>query len=207
MDSLLLRHVFNEHKEHQNAKCIFCFPAPEMKLLDLGNMHLLLDTFPVCAGHALLSSKRHYGCLGDLPQEEIQKVGAYLETLNGDFVLYEHGRAGGCGVNKENCEHFHINIIPVPADFCPVFPLMKVEPLTALSDVQDFYHKKGQYLLLIMKRKIHIFAVPKAQSLPPHFLRSKVCQALGVPHLADWKNYNDFDRFAKSYSKAQELYL
>ena len=161
----------------------------------------MLDTFPLAEGHVLFSSKKHYGCFGDLPEKMKKEVENFLISLSYKKIIYEHGRAGTCGVNFNACEHFHINIVPSEQEFD--YQLDSI-PINSLRDIDEYYHEYGEYLLLSSPG---YSLIQTNKTIPPHFLRTLVAKHIGKEERANWGSINDLTLFTKSLAKAKELYL
>ncbi len=109
--------------EQTRKECVFCKPSKELILDSTENFILLLDPFALTPGHLLLTSKSHYGCLGEVPKHLYEECSLLrwkgCELLRAHFsqaiTRYEHGRAGHCisrGQSSRSCHHYHEHLIP-----------------------------------------------------------------------------------------------
>ena len=102
--------------------CLFCHPNPGMEMYETSHFRLLRVNFPATAGHVMVSSKLHFGSLGELEPHMLPELDALKQTIAhwfreqcGGALFYEHGRAGSCMAKDafgQQCEHFHLNCIP-----------------------------------------------------------------------------------------------
>lgn len=191
-----------EHYLKQTQKeCVFCNPSKELILTESENFTLILDPFALIPGHLLLSSKAHYGCLGEVPehlQEECSKLRFYgYEILSQHFdkrvTRYEHGRAGHCitrGKSARSCHHYHEHLIP---EDLSIHPLLEFSFKSILyneeTEVIDLFDRYQEYLLVCESDGLKRFYVAKSENVPPHLLRTLAAQALGKPELHDWEGY------------------
>ncbi|MBA3815382.1 MAG: hypothetical protein H0X29_02475, partial [Parachlamydiaceae bacterium] len=89
--------IFNQ--ANVSAKiCLFCHPNTGMKIHSTKNFCLLRVNFPVAPGHLMISSKVHYGSLGELDPGLIQELNEFKDAIAdwfkdqyGDVLFYEHG--------------------------------------------------------------------------------------------------------------------
>lgn len=71
-----------------------------MYIKNTKHFNVLADTFPVVPGHIMISSKDHYGCAEEIP-EELQKelidlknsITMAVKAKYGNVIFYEHGRS------------------------------------------------------------------------------------------------------------------
>ena len=101
--------------------CIFCRivkgEIPSSKLIDDEHAFAFMDIGPVSPGHALLSPKKHYERLTDMPADELAALAAHLPRLaravvtasnaEGFNILQTNGACSGQVV-----PHVHFHIIP-----------------------------------------------------------------------------------------------
>ena len=102
--------------------CYFCDPCKGSIVQESENFIVLLDTFPIKQGHLMISSKKHYGCAGEIPNEWMlellslkENLRKKVEKLEGNAIFYEHGRAGCCmssNPDGSECNHFHLHCLP-----------------------------------------------------------------------------------------------
>ena len=215
--------VFEASRKNDKA-CIFCFPTSDLVVHETDSLRLLVDTFPIQQGHTLISSKAHFGCMGDLNESvtpTVMDVVSLLElakskNVEESLLIYEHGKAGSCHVQKgQFCEHFHLHLLPMKNEqvvkvFRSIIPLIKkIAPtfytLNSFLDLPELYDRFGEYLLLSDGKNILFFPTSN-KKIPSHFIRTLVCEELGVPEKSDWKNVNDKGLFAKNLISWKEAF-
>lgn len=203
--------IFETYLNSKNNKntCIFCFPARGMILKGMGDLVVLADTFPLKVGHLILTSRKHFGCLGELPQKHLSEIDLFLMKLkqsNISYSLYEHGKAGSCHASGKGifCEHFHLHILLDDKGVSDkidsiVNDSFSNKILTSDSHhIANLYLEKGEYLLV--GNENHQSMYPVANSyVPSHYLRTLFSNAYGVSHRSDWKNMDDFGLFKANY--------
>ena len=197
--------------------CLFCHPNPGMEMYETSHFRLLRVNFPATAGHVMVSSKLHFGSLGELEPHMLPELDALKQTIAhwfreqcGGALFYEHGRAGSCMAKDafgQQCEHFHLNCIP--SNICIHNRLggflQKKFPAPSLEKVCELFGKWGDYLYCENNQK-EAFYYPVLQSeIPPHFLRTLICEALLTPEKADWQKHQLFEDFLESYHLTKPL--
>lgn len=187
--------------QQTQKECVFCNPSKELILDSSENFILMLDPFALTPGHLLLTSKSHYGCLGEIPEhlhEECsllrlkgsELLGAYFDKA---ITRYEHGRAGHCisrGKSSRSCHHYHEHLIPGALSLHAL--LEKQFKGIAYQDEKEvvgLFNRYHEYLLVCESNGVKKFYVAKTEDVPPHLLRTLTAQALGVPQLHDWEAY------------------
>ena len=198
-----------ELKEHfiqqTHKECVFCNPAKELVLFTSEHFTLMLDPFALTPGHLLLTSKDHYGCLGEVPEHlheectSLRVKGYNLLRAHFDkgVTRYEHGRAGHCiarGKSSRSCHHYHEHLIPEALSLHPLLePSFKSISYTDEKEVIELFNRYHEYLLVCESDGEKRFYVAKSEDVPPHLLRTLTAQALGKPELHDWEAYTSCD--------------
>ena len=194
----LHHYFFNQAKK----TCVFCNPNNELIIHESEHFLLMLDPFALIPGHLLLTSKEHFGCLGDIPEElyaecDMLRQKGY-ELLSSHFksgiTRYEHGRAGHCMLSElkeRSCHHYHEHLIPAELSLHKLLePLFKSISFCKESEVIDLYYRYHEYLLVAESNVNKRLYIVKSEEIPPHFLRTVSAKALGVPLLHDWESYD-----------------
>lgn len=189
------------YMQQTHIECVFCNPSKDLILTESENFTLMFDPFALIPGHLLLTSKAHYGCLGEVPEhrhKECSKLRIHgYEQLKlhfkKDVTRYEHGRAGHCisrGKSARSCHHYHEHLIPEVLTIHPLlessFKSILYEDETQVIELFDRYH---EYLLVCEADGNKRFYIAKSNDVPPHLLRTLTAQALGKPELHDWEAY------------------
>ena len=200
--------VFYKGK-NPSRNCLFCQPNPGMEIIETENFRLLADTFPITPGHLMISSKDHYSSAGELPSylhEEFfsLKITAteIVRKMGSGYILYEHGKAGSCHAHSSeeiHCEHFHLHCLPVSlcihSKIAARFPGIKMKDFDALF---ENYKKNGSYLYFENSINEMVFYPAEEHEVPPHFLRTLICEALNKGGKAAWQEYTDLHCYLES---------
>ncbi len=190
-----------EFQKDATKKCVFCQPSLELILKQTEHFTLMLDPFALVPGHLLLTSREHYGCLGELP-EELQEEAIRLrndaceqlyQAFKEPITRYEHGRAGHCLLrdsSTRSCHHYHEHLIP---KHIPLHAQLSVhfKYLTYQSnaDLCALYERYNEYLLVVEPGMENRFYIAKDKLVEPHLLRTLSAKAIGFPERANWENY------------------
>lgn len=197
--------------------CLFCHPNPGMEMYQTKHFRLLRVNFPAMAGHIMISSKLHFGSLGELESEMLPELDELKKNVSnwfrenfGSVSFYEHGRAGSClskDPHGQQCEHFHLNCIPTTVCIHNHLKgrLEKYFCVNATQDICELFRKWGDYLYYENNLKDATYYPVLKSKIPPHFLRTLVCKELGTPEKADWQEHQDFADFLKSYNVTKPL--
>ena len=104
-----------------DEECIFCQivkkKIPSQILFENDRNLAFLDIFPVSKGHTIVTPKKHYISLEDIPVDELTKLYETVKSvssiihkklkIDGYNILQNNFRAAGQVIN-----HFHVHIIP-----------------------------------------------------------------------------------------------
>lgn len=193
-----LGEVLKQEYLYYVSGCIFCNPE-NVIVAETEHYRLIQDDFPIVEGHAMIVSRYHHGCLGEIPEEEFHEVESlrniYLQKAQEakpppSVVLYEHGRAGHCVTipsSQAVCHHFHLHLLPVKADIHPQLAKRFTSILFhRLSDVKELFERFGEYLLFMDHLGRGRFYVVD-EDIESHLLRTLLCQELAVPERSDWE--------------------
>lgn len=203
--------VLTQQLRNRKSGCFFCTPPQEIILFDTDFFRVIIDTFPIAPCHIMISTKQHYGCAGEIPQEKMaefttvkRKVQNILKNFSDDMCFYEHGRAGGCTTVQRGlkCEHFHLHCLPTNVDISQ--QLHKTFPSFALthhSDIIELFFEHGNYLYFQTPSRQQFFYPSYDLSIAPHYLRTLVCQAIQREDLANWESVHDPSLLRQSYDK------
>lgn len=206
-----------QYREQSKHKCVFCEPSDELILLSSDNFNLMLDPFALTPGHLLITSKGHYGCLGEVPEEffaecqALRRKGYELISANFDSQItrYEHGRAGHCiakGIESRSCHHYHEHLIPGKLDLHKLLENdFKSISFNNESEIIDLFYRYQEYLLVVEANGTKRFYMAKSENVPPHLLRTLAAQCLGVPELHDWEAYTSCDHMLAGKDLIQSL--
>ena len=181
--------------------CVFCEPSVELILQKTTNFLLMCDPFALIPGHLLITSRAHYGCLGEVPvslQEEVimlrEAALIWLDKAFGKTVTrYEHGRAGHClaqDVATRSCHHYHEHLIPAPLSLhSALTPRFKCIPFQSELEIYGLFERYNEYLLVSEPGMEKKFYVARSKAVEPHLLRTLAAIALGRPERQEWETY------------------
>jgi diadenosine tetraphosphate (Ap4A) HIT family hydrolase len=187
--------------DQTKEECVFCNPKQELIIESSPHFTLMFDPFALTPGHLLLTSKGHYGCLGEVPEElhdecdELRTKGYALLALHfkTGITRYEHGRAGHCiarGVESRSCHHYHEHLLPAELDLhTKLAPRFKSIAYSEEKDIVDLYDRYHEYLLVQEAHNEKRFYIAKGSEVEAHLLRTLSAEALGHPDLQDWTSY------------------
>jgi diadenosine tetraphosphate (Ap4A) HIT family hydrolase len=178
--------------------CVFCGDNPRT-VWESSALRLCSDPAPLAAGHALLFPKVHFPSAADVTTavaEEMDDVGDQISAIFrgrfGAFTMFEHGRTGHCLRSNEGermCHHAHVHFLPVDLDLSALAAIGQSRDWAGWADVADFGADTDGYAIMDGTAQDRLFH-PVNHDLEPHYLRTCVAQALGVPERADWENFS-----------------
>lgn len=180
-------------------QCVFCHPSEELILKQTDNFTLLFDPFALLPGHLLITSKGHYGCLGEVPSALIDECTSLREEAKemlrthygAEITRYEHGRAGHCiarAKETRSCHHYHEHLLP--ANLSLHLDYKKIHFIDE-KEVPQLFERFGEYLLVEGASGIKTFYRAEGETVAPHLLRTLAAEELGHPERHDWEAYSD----------------
>lgn len=191
-----------DFQTNAKKKCVFCDPSSELILQTTDHFILMLDPFALIPGHLLITSRAHYGCLGEVPIE-LQSEGMMLRdlaytclhrTFNEPVTRYEHGRAGHCLMRDSSsrfCHHYHEHLIPKHLSLHDSLVLnFKYISYQSEHELCALYERYNEYLLVVEPNMEKRFYIAKDKMIEPHLLRALSARALGYPERQNWENYD-----------------
>lgn len=207
---------YKTYLNQSQKECVFCNPSTELILDSTPNFVLMFDPFPLVPGHLLITSKEHYGCLGEVP-EHLQKECAELrdracqmltKAFNKNIFRYEHGRAGHClanGISSRSCHHYHEHLLPAELSLSSVMEArFKGITLGDLNDICRLFNKYDEYLLVEEPGIGARFYIAQSYDVEPHLLRTLVSEALNFPERANWETYSSCELLLKGMEMIQK---
>lgn len=212
----LAMQTFNDAQKKRKKGCLFCDPYNGMIVKSTTHFNVLADTFPIVAGHTMVSSKGHFGCAGEIPpelQEELfaikNDIADTFQKEYGKVIFYEHGRAGCCLTQDpegSKCEHFHLHALPADVDIAPqLAQKFSHVQLRSFNDVYEQYYSNGNYLYF-ENNKGEIYFYPTSEyNVESHHLRTLICQELDILERSNWEEYKDSHLWLQSISTITKL--
>ncbi len=179
--------------------CVFCEPDRSLIVLESPKFMIMFDPFPVVSGHLLLAAKDHFGCLGEVPPEDLdeheelrREAEALLRRVYGPVVRYEHGRAGHClpaAPDVRSCHHHHEHLVPALFDLHGTLSgFHRGFRFEDDKEVVRLFDRYGHYLLFEDAAGVKVFY--PVRKVPPHALRTFAANAIGQPQRSDWELYS-----------------
>ncbi len=180
-------------------ECVFCHHDPQLNFTFTNSFNVICDPFALTPGHLLITSKNHYGCLGELPSSVIEEnkelkvlIQKVLTSIFGSYIRYEHGRAGHC-LNKNPrsrlCHHYHEHWLPIDIDIHPILAKkFRAYPFQDEKQIPELYEKYGHYLLFENSKGEKTFYAVN-QKIPSHLIRTLIANELGFPERQNWETY------------------
>ncbi len=212
MSSTQLHEIYQKQSEKE---CVFCHPDSELVIESTEHFCLLLDPFALVPGHLLITSRDHYGCLGEVPlhlQKECTELRSrasslLIKTFDQPVFRYEHGRAGHCiarGSASRSCHHYHEHLVPAEISLHAIMQKrFKGIPFKGGEDVCALFERYDEYLLVAESNGDHRFYVANSDDVEPHLLRTLTAEALGYTERADWESYSSCEVFLKGKEAIQ----
>ncbi len=203
--------ILKKNKE----SCLFCEPSSSKKiLLQTPNFYVTFDDSPLIEGHIMIHTKVHFGCGGEIPEDNFsefvqlkQQLKQLLATIYGACSFYEHGRAGHCSISNNEilCEHFHLHALPLKEDISSNIQNHFEEiTLSSIHSLPQLYEQYDQYLLYENENGIKFY--PVLGEIPSHFLRTVISKKIGKPERANWEEVTDLALINNLKQKIKRIY-
>ncbi len=192
----------NTRHSEKNTTCHLCHPSETLIIKQTEYFSILYDPYPILTGHFLITSRLHYGCGGELTESmmlELMEIKVHLtKILTKHFssaICYEHGRAGSClslPLEERICHHMHLHVLPWNTYVAPMIStVLKKHTRISYADIPAFYNSYGNYVYFEHAPERGFFYPLNNQKIPPHFIRTLLCDRNGTPERADWQQYPD----------------
>lgn len=190
--------------------CFICDPVEGSILYETAHFRVLIDHFPILAGHVMICSKDSLISVANTPIELTKELfdlkdslSKKVRTINGDCIFYEHGHKHQClGFRHENqsCEHFLLHCLPVNISIKETLE-QKFRSIL-VNDYQQLHSlskESENYLYFETTKEEKYFFPIGSMQVEPDLLRTLICNTLGITNRADWKTYQETMLFVKSY--------
>lgn len=155
-------------------------PSESCILYENENLYVGVDISPLCEGHILIITKKHYLNFYETPKyikkdvirliNKIKQV--YKEVYHQDILLFEHGSAFS-GQAGSSIDHAHLHCIPHILDI----DLGKRFPNKLNCNILEEYNFKNEFSYLYIAT-INSKTIYKVEQLPSQFLRSIIAEKL-----------------------------
>lgn len=195
-------------------ECIFCNPPALELLTETSNFYVTFDASPLVEGHVDIHTKEHIGCAAEMEPSIYEEfialkrwIAAIIKKHYGVVSFYEHGRAGHCGMTVDGviCHHFHLHALPLKEDISKeISEISSPISLKDESEISQLYEEYDQYLYFENKEGTKYF-FPVNDTLPSHYLRTVIANAIGRPQRANWEQEFDKDTINQFKTKLMTL--
>lgn len=193
-----------------NCVCFFCkenrfclneelsLPGIDSIIYENDDVYVTPDLFPLCLGHMLIITKKHYNSLGNVPYsvyESAEKAKCYLrerifKTM--PYISFEHGavieHSGGSCI-----DHAHIHMMPFGEDLKNVIESSDfIDTCAVEASYKSLKHfaEQGIPYIYYQRNSEQPIAYPIFNGLPSQFFRMLIAQKLKINY--NWKiSYRD----------------
>lgn len=183
----------------RDPECVFC-QDNALTVWEQGGLKICGDPAPLAPGHLLVYSADHYPSAADMDiplSRYLDEVQAALHEVLakqfGAYAMFEHGRTGHCIRSRPGermCHHTHIHFIPIDLDLHSEAGFDQYAEVKGWADVIELGAEADGYALVGgLGRPMRFY--PISHGLAPHYLRTVIADAVGVPERADWEHFVD----------------
>ena len=160
-------------------------PAEEAILFENNDLYVRVDISPLCLGHILIITNKHYLNFFEIPKEikeEVVKLKdkikeLYKQIYHTDVLFFEHGSAKS-GYAGASIDHAHLHCIPYKFDInnqlSEILGMPK-ECNILTSDID--FHNEFSYIYVESQQKG--CKMYKVEKLPSQFLRKLILKNQG----------------------------
>lgn len=182
-----------------NKECPFCIntrninnklvnlPSEETILFENNDLYVIADISPLCLGHILIVTNKHYLNFWEIPKEikdEVIKLKdkikeIYKQIYGTDVLFFEHGSAKS-GYAGASIDHAHLHCIPYKFDIIDNLKEILGTPKECniiTSNIE--FHNEFSYIYLEGGQSGS--KVYKVEKLPSQFLRKLILEIQGIP--------------------------
>ena len=158
-------------------------PAEEAILFENDDIYVRVDISPLCLGHVLIITNKHYLNFFEIPKEmkfQVRKlifiIFLFL-SFNSDVLFFEHGSAQS-GYAGASIDHAHLHCIPYKFDLTGYLneELGQAEECDILSP-EKYFNNEFSYIYLESEKNGN--KIYKVEKLPSQFLRRLVFEKQG----------------------------
>lgn len=181
-------------------------------LFESPNFVVLPSVGALVEGWLLLVPKKHFICMGALPDSvatEVQEMKhimcSALQQIYGQVCLFEHGpsRANlsvGCGV-----DHAHLHVVPVEFDLAsvviPFFPKDVLWSEAGLEDCRAAFARREDYLYL--EQPIGAGHIATHQGFGSQLFRRAIAARIGALNQFNWREYPQLPNVSATIDKVR----
>lgn len=198
---LCYNHLYRDNTEFWN-KSLFDFP----------NFIVLPSLGSLVEGWLLLIPKKHFICMGALPDslidemEEIKQfLWVYLQQTYGSVLAFEHGPSKsnlkvGCGV-----DHAHLHFVPVDVDLIlaasPFLPQDLHWSEAGLEECRDAFTQGKDYLYV--EQSIGVGSIITSQEFGSQLFRRAIAANMGVLKQFNWREHPQYSNILATIDKVR----
>ena len=160
-------------------------PAEEAVLFENNDLYVRVDISPLCLGHILIITNKHYLNFFEIPKEIKKQViklkdnikNVYKQLYDTDVLFFEHGSAKS-GYAGASIDHAHLHCIPYKFDISDYLNkvLGSPEECNIISSKKEFHN---EFSYIYIESEHNGSKIYKVEKLPSQFLRKLVFEKQG----------------------------
>lgn len=158
-------------------------PSESSILFENNNIYVQVDISPLCLGHILIATNRHYLNFFESDfdvkedtikiKKKIAKI--YKEVYNSDVLFFEHGSAKS-GEAGASIDHAHLHVIPYCVDIEEELNRLLGTPIKC--DILTNYEFNNEFSYIYLEKSNMNKLIYKVDKLPSQFLRKIISEKL-----------------------------
>lgn len=180
----------------QSFDCPFCkntrfnnnklanLPTEDSILFENKHIYIQVDISPLCLGHILIITNKHYLNFFETSEEikrDVIKIkekikNVYKQVYNADVLFFEHGSAQA-GYAGASIEHAHLHCIPYKFDISDSLHKLLGEPIEC--DILSSYDFNNEFSYIYVESEQNGNLIYKVNKLPSQFLRKLLSENFG----------------------------
>lgn len=182
-----------------SEKCPFCegtrfinnkranLPTEEAIIFENNDLFVRVDISPVCRGHILIVTNKHYLNFFEMPKEiknQVEKLQnrikeVYKEVYDSDVLFFEHGSAQS-GYAGASIDHAHLHCVPYKFDIVEELDkqLGDYRECNIITSNERFNNEYSY--VYIQNTKNNIGRIYVVEKLPSQFLRKLSFEKQGI---------------------------
>lgn len=163
-----------------NNNRLINLPTEKSILFENKNIYVQVDISPLCRGHILIITNKHYLNFFETTNEIKKEVKALKETIrkiykdiyNMDTIFFEHGSAKP-GYAGASIDHAHLHCIPGNIDIYSDLNNILKNPINCDILSQE-YQFKNEFSYIYLEDSKNGKIIYKVEKLPKQFLRKLI---------------------------------
>lgn len=159
-------------------------PTQDCILFENNNIYVQVDISPLCLGHILIITNKHYLNFFETSneikedviklKENIKKI--YKEIYNTDVLFFEHGSSKP-GYAGASIDHAHLHCIPYKFDINDSLKSLLGNPIEC-NILSSSYQFKNEFSYIYTESSKSMEVIYKVDKLPSQFLRKLISEKL-----------------------------